>query len=79
MLHFLAALRNADKARVARGTVQFDMGVVFVDEGTAWGLPPTESAATVDAVRDTLAGGHAAGVDDTCCILVSSACRNARI
>lgn len=51
LLAYLLDLHNPSKGRLARGTTTFDLHVMFVDEGAAWGLPPEESSVAVDAAR----------------------------
>lgn len=75
LLQCLLALRNPSKTRLARGATAFDLEVVHVDEGAAWGHSAEASAATVDAVRASAQHGieghdvsfHAIGLEDVFC------------
>lgn len=51
LLQYLLALRNPSKVRPMRGATQFDLAVVHINEGGAWGQPPADSGAAIDAVR----------------------------
>ena len=75
----LVELRNPSAERLQRGVVAFDLHVVHVEEGGAWGQPPQESAAASEAIGRSAQHGteghtiafHAIGLEDVFC---SSAC-----
>lgn len=75
LLQCLIALRNPSNVRLQRGVVAFDLHVVHVEEGGAWGQPPQDSAAASDAVRASAQHGseghtvgfHAVGLEDAFC------------
>lgn len=50
LLHYMDALHNTRTARIARGLLNFDLTIVYVDEGAAQGLTPDQSAAQVASV-----------------------------
>jgi hypothetical protein len=75
LLHCLVALRNPSSTRLQRGVVAFELHVVHVEEGGAWGQPQQETAAASDAVRASAQHGseghtiglHTTGLEDAFC------------
>lgn len=50
LLHYMDALHNACTARMARGLVNMDLTIAYVDEGAAQGLTSEQSAAHIASV-----------------------------
>ena len=55
LIHYLEALRTPRTARIVRSRLNFDLTVLYVDEGASWGLTQTQSAAAVAAARASVA------------------------
>jgi hypothetical protein len=55
LLHYMSSLHNPRTARVTRGLLNFDMTIVYVDEGAAWSLSTKESASCVAAAAAAVA------------------------
>lgn len=56
LLELLAAVRNPDSRRRARGLISFQLTVLHIDEGAALGASPANAAAAVAALA--AAGGY---------------------
>ena len=75
LLQCLIALRNPSSMRLQRGVVTFELHVMHVAEGGAWGQPPQDSAAASDAIRASAQRGneghtvgfHTVGLEDVFC------------
>lgn len=55
LVHYLEVLHTPRTARIVRSRLNFDLTVLYVDEGASWGLTQAQSAAAVAAARASVA------------------------
>ena len=74
LLDLLAAVRNPDSSRRARGRIAFRLSVIHVDEGAALGATPVVADAAAAAVRSSVEASsyaevvmHVAPLEDVFC------------